>query len=758
MKRARRLIRRLLVVALGLVVLGVLALAALNYVVLPRYGADWVRAELERALGRPVSLGDVDWRFPRSATITDLVVQHGGDTQGSEPFLEAEHVDVSFRITRLVPLRVEIRPDLDTVTARLVKRPDGKWNIADLIDRLSEKPKKPPRARIGRLSFARMTIVITDRTTELPEQSVEDVTCLVTAPVDGLNELQLTGKWHGTGGLSLTASFGAGARPEFNLRLDGPAVRDLQHLLAPDSPLIVHDLDGPVTAHLRQADDGTLEGRAELDFTRAQLEVEGFHIDGPLAGTVGEIAFTPGDAPALSIASSVRLAGAHVEYVPPTRPWAMDEMPLSDVRDVEPAEALAPPAEAPVPQMVFDGDGSVDLLLAGTVGERLSVTVSCKVGHAQVTTPSVHAPFEILRGTVTYDGTGLKYEEVVVEVADAVVTVNGAIDAFGEPNITFDVDGERIGGHATVKIRRVEGQSLPAFQVDGAAWFDAALAKLVVPEDVAAVLDRLQVSGMALFEGRVARVEPGLENVRARGEIGGAGLGVRRFGFAGVTGKLFIERGMLKVYDLDGVLYDGTFAGAYETDFGAEGKPYKLDARLDQVEIAQMPLLTDLQDRKLHGRLGASVSVNGKLDELDTSFGEGRVRIKDGYIWEFRVFDEIFNVLSVRTPGLIKAVFDEVRGDFRVEGLALRTDNFYCESTVFRLLFEGTVDLNGNLDFVVDPLFFRERGGPIRRLVGGVVNIAANVIPRALVKGTVNEPVVKPYLRPRLPILKEIIR
>jgi hypothetical protein len=59
---------------------------------------------------------------------------------------------------------------------------------------------------------------------------------------------------------------------------------------------------------------------------------------------------------------------------------------------------------------------------------------------------------------------------------------------------------------------------------------------------------------------------------------------------------------------------------------------------------------------------------------------------------------------------------------------------------------------------VVDPLFFRERGGPIRNLFRQILNIPANIIPRALIKGTVTDPVVKPYFRPRLPILKEIIR
>ncbi|MBN1917886.1 MAG: hypothetical protein JW889_08260 [Verrucomicrobia bacterium] len=761
MKRARRLIRRLLIVALGLGVLGVLGLAVLNYLVLPHYGADWVRTELERALGRPVQLGDIDWRVPRGATITDLVVQHGDDVQSNEPFLEAEHVEVGFRITRLLPLRIEIRPDLDSVTVRLIKEASGEWSIADLVNRLMEKPKKTPRTRIGRLGFSRMTILITDRYTDLPAQSVEDVTCILTAPAHGLNEIQISGRWPGEGGVRLSASFGPDDQPVLRLRLDGPVVRDLQHLLAPDSPLIVHDLDGPVIVRLRQTDDGAFAGHAELDFARAQLEIEGFHVDGPLTGTVSEITFRPGRDAAIAITSSVRLVGGHVEYVPPTTPLDRatgDSAPLANVRDVEPHEVAAPLAEAAVPQMVFDGDGRVNVLLAGTAGDRLSVTISCRVGHAQVTTPAVHAPFNVLRGTITYDGTGLKYEEVVGEIIGAVVTVDGAIDAFGEPNITFDVDGERLGGHALLKVRRVAGQRLPAFQVDGAMWMDAALARLVVPDNVAAALDRLQVTGMLSFEGRVARVEPGLSNVRARGAIGGADLGVRRFGFGGLSGTLFIERGMVKIYDLDGRLYDGTFTGAYETDFAAEGMPYKLDARLDQVDIARMPLLTNVQDRRLQGRLGASVGVNGNLDDLTTSFGNGRVRVRDGYIWEFSVFDELFSVLAVHTPGLTKVVFDEVRGDFHVEGLALRTDNFYCRSTLLRLLFEGRIDLNGNLDFVVDPLFFRERGGPIRRLVAGVVNIAANVIPRALVKGTVNDPVVKPYLRPRLPILKEIIR
>ncbi len=763
MKRARRIIRRLVYITLGFTLLCLGALLVLNYYVLPRYGGPWVRTAMERFLGRTVTFERIDWNVLRGATITGLVVQPRDDVQSDAPFIEARHLEVPFRIASLVPFRVDLQPDLDTATVRLIKSAGGQWNVNDIVERLARKPQKDPALRLGRLAFTRMRIIIEDRFAGLPVQSLEQVACVLTAPPHATNHLKLAGRWPGAEGhVLLDATFGPDVPPLAKLVVGGPVIAKLQQLLAPEGPLFVHGIRGDAAITLTRTEQGALAGRAQLDFDHARLEVEGFHIGGDMRGPL-HFTITPGDEPTLTLTNTVALTGGLVTYVPRPSADGDGERMAAGVRDVAkplpgPASAGNEPAPTPQPQMTFQGDGTVGLLLAGTIGERLSITVSCALGAATISTPALHAPFEAIGGRITYDGTGLNYQDAVGRLAGAVVTVNGNIDAFGEPNITFDVQGERIGGNARLKVRNVEGQRLPAFQVDGAIWADATLAAVLVPPRVADVLDRLQVTGMLTFDGRVARVEPGLDNVRARGHIGGAGLGVRGFGFEGVSGTFYLERGLMKIYDLDAALYDGRFAGAWEADFAAEDKPFKLDAALRDVEIARLPLLTHVEERQLHGRLGCEVHVNGWLDDLSKNFGKGTFKLSDGYLWEFKVFTELFNVLALRMPGLVKVTFSQALGDFRVEGLALKTNNLYFESALFRLLMDGTVDLHGHLDVVVDPLLVREAGGPVQDLVRQIINIPANLIPRALIKGTVKDPVVKPYLRPRLPILKEILR
>jgi hypothetical protein len=765
MKRARRIARR---IVLTLVLLGLVALALLNYVLLPQYGGPRVKAELEKFLGRTVRFEHIEWNVFRGATITGLVVEHRGDLQSETPFLEAERVQAHFRITSLIPLRIEIRPDLQDVTVRLIRTAGREWNVADIIERLSRTPEKTPTVRVARLGLSGARFTIEDRYAGLPEQSLEAVSGLLTAPAGALNHLKLAGRWSGAGGqVTLGATFGADVPPLFTVQLSDTAIRQLQQLLAPDEGILVHDVAGRVTATITRTAEGKLAGTAQIAFDRSALEIEDFHITGPVSGPL-EFTVTPGDETALAISGTLRLVGGTVRYIPkpemqPASEEIADELtdvdraPLADQRVEVAAQRTAPADEEPL--LTAEGDATVGLLVAGTAGEQLSITVACELGHMTARTPAVHAPIEIIRGHVTYDGTGLAYQNVVGTIEGAVITINGAIDAFGdEPNMTFDVQGQRLGGNAQLKLRRVENQDLPAFQIDGSFWADAALARFVLPPEAAEALDRLQLTGMVGFEGQVARVEPGIKNVRARGEISGRGLGVRGFGFEGFSGTLYIERGLLKAYGLDAVLYDGRFTGAWEADFSAEGRPFKLDAALRDVEIAKLPLLTNVENRQLHGRLGFKVNVNGRLDDLEKNIGKGKFKLRQGYVWEFDVFNELFKVISLRVPSLAKVVFDEAQGDFRVEGLALTTHNLYFKSPLLQLLMDGSVDLHGKLDVVVDPVFFRERGGPIQRLVRSVLNVAANVIPRVIVKGTVTKPVVKPYLRPRLPILKEIIR
>jgi len=757
MNRTRRIIRRVLIAVLAVAVLGLLVLGLANYVILPRYGAQWVKAGLEESLGRTVTFEQVDWNVLRGATITGLVVRPRADVQSDRPFLKAERVEARFRIASLIPFRVELTPDLDTVTVHLIKTAGGTWNVADLVDRLSRKPPKEPTARVSRLTFSRMTIAVEDRYSDLPAQSLEDVSCVLTAPRNRSNHLALTGRWHNSPGrVTLDARFGPEIQPLFNVLLPGPVVTKLQQLLAPEGPIFVHEAEGLARIALMRTDNGKLTGRGQLTFTHIALDVEGFDVAGEIEGPIG-FDVTPGDAPALTIAGTLTLRGGTVQYIPKPPLQSDPSTAAPSLRDVEnaPADNDDPASEPP---LTVEGDADVGLLLAGPIGERFSITVSCALGHAAISTPAVRAPIETISGRVVYDGTGLSFKDIVGEIEGAVVTANGTIDAFGNPNITFDVQGERLGGSGRIKIRQVEGRRAPAFQVDGAAWADATLASLVLPPETAETLERLQLSGMVIFEGRVAGAEPGIENLRARGQIGGVGLGVRGFGFEGMSGTFYLERGLMKIYGLDAILYDGRFTGAWETDFAAEQKPFKLDAALRDVEIAKTPLLAHVEERQLHGRLGFEAHVNGRLDDLTTSFGKGTFKLKNGYVWEFKVFTELFKVLSLHMPGLVKATFTEARADFRVDGLALKTENLYFKSSLLRLLMNGSIDLDGNLDVVVDPLFFREKGGPIQNLARQFLNIPANVIPRALIKGTVREPKVKPYLRPRLPIIKEILR
>jgi hypothetical protein len=151
--------------ALFIVLLAVLAPPFINVNRYRRRVAD----ALGRALGREVTVSRIELKLlPRPGIVLSNFVVAENPTYGVEPMLRADTVTAFLRLTSLWRGRLEIGTlDLDSPSLNLVRRPDGHWNVEDLIERASQvspaptaktRPEARPRfpyveASSGRINF-----------------------------------------------------------------------------------------------------------------------------------------------------------------------------------------------------------------------------------------------------------------------------------------------------------------------------------------------------------------------------------------------------------------------------------------------------------------------------------------------------------------------------------------------------------------------------------------------------------------------------
>jgi AsmA-like C-terminal region/AsmA family len=99
---------------------------------------------LSGAVARPVEIGSVHLRFlPPGFDLRNLVI-YEDPAFGAEPMLRAPEVTAVVRLTSLVRGRLDIaRLELTEPSLNLVRRPDGHWNWAALLERTARTPLAP---------------------------------------------------------------------------------------------------------------------------------------------------------------------------------------------------------------------------------------------------------------------------------------------------------------------------------------------------------------------------------------------------------------------------------------------------------------------------------------------------------------------------------------------------------------------------------------------------------------------------------------
>ena len=131
-----RTARRMMWVVLLILLLAVLVPPFIN---VNRY-RNRVADAISRALGRDVTVSSIELKLlPRPGLVLSNFVVAEDPSYGAEPMLRADTVTAYLRLTSLWRGRLEIGTlDLDNPSLNLVRRPDGHWNVEELVERTSQ--------------------------------------------------------------------------------------------------------------------------------------------------------------------------------------------------------------------------------------------------------------------------------------------------------------------------------------------------------------------------------------------------------------------------------------------------------------------------------------------------------------------------------------------------------------------------------------------------------------------------------------------
>ncbi|MBL6720321.1 MAG: hypothetical protein ISQ08_02825 [Planctomycetes bacterium] len=209
-------------------------------------------------------------------------------------------------------------------------------------------------------------------------------------------------------------------------------------------------------------------------------------------------------------------------------------------------------------------------------------------------------------------------------------------------------------------------------------------------------VDTLEASEVLLLN------EGGRTRARARvsrldGAIAGRRLREASFGLTFVEPRLAIE-------ELQGSFEGGTLtslglrapgtAGFFSMDL-APPYGFSLAARMQGVDVGELTRGAFQSEFANEGTLGGNLRLAGELGDPTSIRGTGRVELRKTALWAIPVFQALFAALGFDNTG----VFSDMEAWLRLEDGRVEMSGMRLKSALLSLVGEGTLDLEGGLDF-----------------------------------------------------------
>jgi hypothetical protein len=218
-----------------------------------------------------------------------------------------------------------------------------------------------------------------------------------------------------------------------------------------------------------------------------------------------------------------------------------------------------------------------------------------------------------------------------------------------------------------------------------------------------------------------------------------------------ITGTIHWQEQTLMLTNVAAALYGGSGKGFATFDFRAphEGADYQFVINLTNVNLHSLATELLSPTNRLEGALNGRLVVT-RADTRDwrACDGFGQANVRDGLLWDIPIFGILSPVLNTVSPGLGNSRATEASARFVITNGVIRSDSLEIRSTMMRLQYAGTVDMQANVNARVTAQLLRDTW-----VVGPLVSTALWPVSKLFeyhVTGTLGRPKSDPVYVPKL--------
>ncbi|MBI3851262.1 MAG: hypothetical protein HY298_13460 [Verrucomicrobia bacterium] len=239
-----------------------------------------------------------------------------------------------------------------------------------------------------------------------------------------------------------------------------------------------------------------------------------------------------------------------------------------------------------------------------------------------------------------------------------------------------------------------------------------------------------------------------IETVDLHFDVDGGPFQWWKFNVPQIAGSVDWVGQTLTLTNMQAAFYGGHAAGDAAFQFArGQGTEFGFDVTVTNASLQQ--LMADLSPRTNHleGTLKGHLTItNANSDNWESWQGSGKVRLRDGLIWDIPVFGIFSSMLNLLWPGLGNSRASDGVATFTITNSVIHSDDLEIRSTGFRMQYQGDVDFKGRVDARMEAELLRDFPG-----LGRVLSLALLPVTKIFefkVTGTLSDPKSEPLYLP----------
>ena len=233
--------------------------------------------------------------------------------------------------------------------------------------------------------------------------------------------------------------------------------------------------------------------------------------------------------------------------------------------------------------------------------------------------------------------------------------------------------------------------------------------------------------------------------------VGTAHFRWRKFETPSIAGRIHWWNHNLILTNVVSECYGGEARGWATFDLRPEivGTDFSFDAAGTNVDLQRMGLALWSPTNRLEGALAGTVTVTrANSSDWHSWNGYGRLQLRDGLLWDVPIFAFMSPILNAVSPGLGNSRAKDAEAKFVITNGVITTDSLLISSTMMRLQYAGSVDLQQNVNARVTAQLLRNT--PVVGSLVSAVLWPVSKIFECHVTGDLDQPIVKPVFIPKI--------